>query len=88
MRARLLLFRLSSPIDGDPGERGRPARRVWRPAKHIPAPVLNGRKRVASQPSEEKPMKGNQARSGARDAPRRDRDGRAPHALRLFAWIH
>ena len=58
-----------SSSESNSGERGRPDRSVWRPAKHLPASVLCERDRARRHASEEKSMQGNRARSGVRDAP-------------------
>jgi len=71
--------------DSDSGESGRPARSVWRLAKHMPASAFIDSDQAPSQPSEEKLIEGCQPGSGTRDAPRSDRDGRAPRNLRFCA---
>jgi len=67
----------AAAIDGDSGERGRLARNVWRPAKHIPH-SKRFEHRAAPYHRSKKSMKSNPPGSVARDAPRGDRDGRAP----------
>ncbi len=53
------------------GERVRPARGVWRLAKHI-------RNQLPNPTDPEKSISWGLRKSGARDAPHRDRDSRAP----------
>jgi hypothetical protein len=62
------------------GERGRPARSVWRPAEHIPASAFCRRSPPIHR-SEKESLEANQPGSAARDAPRGDRDGRAPPSV-------
>ena len=76
-----VLLRRVAPITGNGGfgERVRLARRVWRPAKHIPAWLL-----LEGGPSETESMGRNRQSGGARDAPHGDRDGRAPNPFTLL----
>ncbi len=65
-------------MDEENGERARPARGVWRPARHtFPRDTPSGLATLARIESS-KGESGKQRGSAARDAPHCDRDGRAP----------
>jgi len=67
------------PDDGDSGERVRPARRVWRPAKHNPSNLLG----VCGPRGDESTGSCQAKKWGARRTPRRPGRSRSPALLDL-----